>query len=80
MIIIIIIKTRWPQSGSELHRPSDRRLSAKLVPTFADGGCCVVIATDPYGGILPFLDRNNNNNSNNNNNNDSDKCKSNNEE
>jgi hypothetical protein len=27
-------KTPWPQSASELHRPSDRRLSAKLVPTF----------------------------------------------
>jgi hypothetical protein len=24
-------------------------LSAKLVPTFADGGCHVVSATDPYG-------------------------------
>jgi hypothetical protein len=30
-------------------RSSDRRLSAKLVPTFADGGCCVVSATDPHG-------------------------------
>jgi hypothetical protein len=28
--------TPWPQSESELYRPSDRRLSAKLVPTFAD--------------------------------------------
>jgi hypothetical protein len=28
--------------------PSDRRLSAKLVPTFADIGCRVVSATDPY--------------------------------
>jgi hypothetical protein len=25
-----------PESASELYRPSDRRLSAKLVPTFAD--------------------------------------------
>jgi hypothetical protein len=24
----------WPESASELYRPSDRRLSAKLVPTF----------------------------------------------
>jgi hypothetical protein len=24
-------------------------LSAKLVPTFADRGCSVVSATDPYG-------------------------------
>jgi hypothetical protein len=27
----------------------DRRMSAKLVPTFADRGCHVVSATDPYG-------------------------------
>jgi hypothetical protein len=32
-------KTPWPQSANELYRPSDRRLSAKLVPTFfADRG------------------------------------------
>jgi hypothetical protein len=42
---------------AELYRPSDRRLSAKLVPTFADRGCHVVSATDPYGRILGFLDR-----------------------
>jgi hypothetical protein len=30
-------------------RPSDRRMSAKLLPTFADRGCRVVSATDPYG-------------------------------
>jgi hypothetical protein len=29
----------WPPSTSELYRPSDRRLSAKLVTTFADIGC-----------------------------------------
>jgi hypothetical protein len=28
-----------------------------LVPTFADRGCRVVSATDPYGHILCFLDR-----------------------
>jgi hypothetical protein len=28
---------------------SDRRLSAKLVPTFADSGCRVVSTTDPHG-------------------------------
>jgi hypothetical protein len=28
--------TPWPESASELYRSSDRRLSAKLVPTFAD--------------------------------------------
>jgi hypothetical protein len=31
-------KTPWPESAIELYRPSDRRLSAKLVPTFADRG------------------------------------------
>jgi hypothetical protein len=44
-------------SANELYRPSDRRMSAKLVPTFADGGCRVVSETDPHGRILGFLDR-----------------------
>jgi hypothetical protein len=30
--------TPWLESASELYRPSDSRLSAKLVPTFADRG------------------------------------------
>jgi hypothetical protein len=50
-------RTPWPESASKLYRPSDRRLSAKLVPTFADGGCNVVSVTDPYGRILGFLSR-----------------------
>jgi hypothetical protein len=29
-------QTLWPEPTSELHRPSDHRLSAKFVPTFAD--------------------------------------------
>jgi hypothetical protein len=33
-------------------RPSDRRLSAKLVPTFADRGCRVVSATDSHGRLI----------------------------
>jgi hypothetical protein len=38
--------------------PTERpRLSAKLVPAFADRGCRVVSATDPHGRILGFLDR-----------------------
>jgi hypothetical protein len=45
------------ESASELYRPSDRRLSAKWLPTFADRGCHVVRVTDPYGSILGFLDR-----------------------
>jgi hypothetical protein len=40
-------ETPWPESASELHLPSDLRLSAKLVPSFEDrrvshsrrGGC-----------------------------------------
>jgi hypothetical protein len=49
--------TPWPQSASDLYRLSYRRLSAKLVPHFADRGCHVVSVTDPYGRILGFLDR-----------------------
>jgi hypothetical protein len=36
---------------------TDRRLLEKLLPTFADRGCHVVIVTDPHGRILDFLDR-----------------------
>jgi hypothetical protein len=42
---------------SELYRLSDRRLSVKLVPTFADRECHVVIAADPHGFILGFYTR-----------------------
>jgi hypothetical protein len=52
-----IKKNPWSESASELYRPSDRRLSAKWLPTFADRGCNVVSATDPYGCILGFLER-----------------------
>jgi hypothetical protein len=48
---------QWPESASELYRPRDHRLLAKLVPIFADRGCQVVSVTDPYGHILGFLDR-----------------------
>jgi hypothetical protein len=50
-------KTPWSESASELYRPSDRRLSSKRLPTFADRGFHVVSVTDPYGRILGFLDR-----------------------
>jgi hypothetical protein len=50
--------TPWPESASVLHLPSDRSLSAKLVPTFADRGWNVVSVTEPYGRILGFLDLN----------------------
>jgi hypothetical protein len=51
-----IKNTPWSESVSELYQPSDRHLSAKLLPTFADRGCRVCSATDPYGRILGFLD------------------------
>jgi CBS-domain-containing membrane protein len=38
-------------------RQSDRRLSPKLMPTFANGRFHVISVTDPYGRILGFLDR-----------------------
>jgi hypothetical protein len=50
-------KTQWPESASELYRPIDRRMSAKLVPTCATRGCHVVRVTDSYGRILGYLDR-----------------------
>jgi CBS-domain-containing membrane protein len=50
-------QTPWSESASELYQPSDRHLSAKWLPTFADKGCHVVSVTDPYGRILGFLDR-----------------------
>jgi hypothetical protein len=50
-------KTLWSEFASELYRPRDRCLSAKLVLTFEGRGCHVVILTDPYGRNLGFLDR-----------------------
>jgi hypothetical protein len=50
-------QTPWSESASELYWPSDRRLSAKWLPTSADRGCHMVSVTDPYGRILDFLDR-----------------------
>jgi hypothetical protein len=47
----------WSESASELYRPSNRCLLAKLVTTFADIGCHVFSVTDLYGRILGFLDR-----------------------
>jgi hypothetical protein len=42
----------WSKSVSEQYRPSDSRLSEKLVPTFADIGCHVVSVTDSYDRII----------------------------
>jgi hypothetical protein len=52
----MVKKILWPESANELYRPSDRRLSAKLAPTFADAGGHMVSVTDLYGRILGFLD------------------------
>jgi hypothetical protein len=50
-------KTPWPKFTSKRYRPSDRRLSTKLVPTFTDIECHMVNVADPYGRNLGFLDR-----------------------
>jgi hypothetical protein len=50
-------QTPRPEFESELYRLIERRLSSKLVPTFADRGRHVVSVTDPLGRILGFLDR-----------------------
>jgi hypothetical protein len=49
-------QTPWSESASKLYRPSDRCLSAKLVPTLANRGCHVVSVRDSYGRILCCLD------------------------
>jgi hypothetical protein len=54
--------TPWPESASELYRPSDRRFSAKLVPTFADrgvsrsqrGGSLTAVISDFWTGAATF--------------------------
>jgi hypothetical protein len=52
--IILRKQTPWIESESELYRPSYRRLSANLVPNWADRGCRVVSATDPHGRQFRF--------------------------
>jgi hypothetical protein len=53
-VAINMNKTPWFKSASELYRPSDRRLSARLVPTFGDRSCHVVSVTDPYAVFSVF--------------------------
>jgi hypothetical protein len=50
-------QTPWPESAIELYRPSDRRLSTKLLPTCVDMGRHVVSLTNLCFRILGFLDR-----------------------
>jgi hypothetical protein len=54
-LVLILKKPPWSEPARDLHPLSDRRLSAKCLPTFADRGCHVVSVTDPYGRILGFL-------------------------
>jgi hypothetical protein len=49
-------KIPWPESVSELYQPSDRCLSANLVPTSADRACHVISVMDHYSRILGFRD------------------------
>jgi hypothetical protein len=42
-------KLRGLSPQRKLYRPSNRRLSAKLVSTLADRDCRVVSATNPHG-------------------------------
>jgi hypothetical protein len=50
-----IKRAPWNGSASELYRPSDRLLSEKIVPTFADIGCYVISVTDPSLGRYSSL-------------------------
>jgi hypothetical protein len=50
-------KNLCPEPASKLYWPSDRRLSAMLMPTFENRGCHMVSITDLYGHILGFLDQ-----------------------
>jgi hypothetical protein len=47
-------KLRGLSPQAHLYQSSDRRLSAKLVLTFAARGCHVVSVTDPYAIILGY--------------------------
>jgi hypothetical protein len=49
------VKPPCPESVSKLYRPSNHRLSAKLVPTVADRGCHVISMTEiPMAVFLAF--------------------------
>jgi hypothetical protein len=46
--------TPWSESASELYLQSGRRLSAKIVPTFADRECLVVKEQIPTAVFSDF--------------------------
>jgi hypothetical protein len=52
--VVAMFDLRTAKKG-ELYRPSESRLSAKLVQTFAERGHHVVSVTDTYGRILGFI-------------------------
>jgi hypothetical protein len=52
----LIIKRHRGMSPQANYTDRAIRLSAKLVPNFADIGCHVVSVTDLYSRILRFLD------------------------
>jgi hypothetical protein len=56
-MFLVYTATPWPQFESELYRPNDRRLSAKLVPTFAGGRMPRGQRDWSLRRILDFLDR-----------------------
>jgi hypothetical protein len=60
LLLLLLKKLHGLSPRANYTRTSDRRLSAKRLPTFADKGCHVVSVTDPYGRILGFLDRSRN--------------------
>jgi hypothetical protein len=57
ILVTMAQRIMWLESACGLYRPSDIRMSAKLVSTFEDRWCHVVSVTDPHGRILAFLDR-----------------------
>jgi hypothetical protein len=54
LVVYSMTKTKKLRGLSLRANYTDRRLSTKLVPSFADRGCRVVSATDPYGSILVY--------------------------
>jgi hypothetical protein len=57
LCMVYIKETPWLESASEIYRPRDRSLSAKLVSAFVGRECHLVSVKDSYGRILGFLDR-----------------------
>jgi hypothetical protein len=50
-------QTPWPELACELYRPSELRLSAKLVPTFEDRRELRIQSGGTPVAILGFVDR-----------------------